>query len=80
MKFKVDNIIYMTLYDKEHNPLWTTDKIDSTVVETEAEKWAETNPVNFIKKPEIGERMYISASVKGDRVLEIDGFYGGLDD
>lgn len=76
MKFKVDNIIYMTLYDKEHNPLWTMDA-ENVTVDTEAEGF-EIDGVP--KQPKVGDHIYLSANIKGEKTIEIDGFYGGLDD
>lgn len=76
MKFRLDNIIYMNLYDKDHNPLWAMN-VDNVTVDTEAEDF-EIDGIP--KQPNVGDHIYLSANIKDDKVIEIDGFYGGLNE
>lgn len=68
-KFVIDDIISLTMYDKDGQPVWHSEDVDA--IETESES------MTFVGKPKIGDHVYLEAYKKNQSAkFVIDGFYG----
>lgn len=72
MRFIIDNITDITTYDKDHYPIHTADASNITIDVEATEFQTDIN----LKQIDIGEHIYLSTNIE-DKILEIDGCFGG---